>query len=129
MSFFSKIESWFTKIYGKAPTWEKTASATLTVAAPLVETIVTLVAGEPTAAAVGVVVSQVQSDVAAVAALISTAGPAPSISSILNAITGNLKALLTAGDIKDATTLTKVESVVNLVVGEFEAILKVVPAA
>lgn len=129
MTFFSKIEGWFSKVFSKAPSWQQTASATLTVAAPLLETIVTLSAGEGAGEEVGKIVAEVQSDMAAASALITSSGPTPTLNSVLGSITGNLGALLTAGHIKDPGTLEKVTSVVNTIVGEVEAITSVLPKA
>lgn len=125
-SFFSSVESEFKKLFGSAPAVLQTVSGTLTVVAPLISTILVLTGEEPEAAAVAVVVSQVQSDIAAVSALIKSSGSTPTVTSVLTAVIANLKDLLTAGDIKNPETLTKVTAAVNVIVSEFEAVLAVV---
>ncbi len=128
MSLFSKIGLWFKKVFGSEAAWERIASATITVIAPLVETIVSLTASEPASAEVTAVVNQIQGDLAAVNLVITSAGGSNvTISSLLSAIETNLQTLLTDGQIKDPATLAKVTSVVDLVIGEIQAILKVIP--
>ena len=125
---FGKIESLFKEVFGSAATWEQIASTTITVVSPIVETIITLTDGEPAALAVAAIVAQIQTDMANVAKTITAAGSSPTVTTTLNSIITNLQALLTGADIKDATTLTKVESVVKTLVAEFEAILDAIPA-
>jgi hypothetical protein len=127
MSFFSKVEAWLKKVFG-SPKWENTARATLTIVAPLTETIVGLVAGEPAAAAVGAIINVVQSDLGVAATVIGQADATPTLDGALSAITTNLQALLTAGHISNPTTQTKVTAIVNTIVGEVEAIQKTLPA-
>ena len=134
MSFFSSVKSFFHKLFGSLPSWEKSASSTLTLLAPLTEEIVALAAGEPAAAQVQSVIGEVQKDMATVAAVTSGAAGAPSATSYqtattaLNSIKSNLSGLLSAGHIKNADTLSKVTGIVNTVVGEVEAILSEIPA-
>jgi len=128
MSFFSKVEAFLKKVFGSAK-FENTARAALTIVAPLTETIVGLVAGEPAAAAVGAIINQVQSDLGVAATVIGEADQTPTLDGALSAVTSNLQTLLTAGHISDPTTLAKVTTVVNTIVGEVEAIQKTLPAA
>jgi hypothetical protein len=128
MSFFSKIESFLKKVFGSAK-WENIARATLTVVAPLTETIVGLVAGEPAAAALGALINQIQSDLGVAATVIGQADQTPTLTGALTAVQSNLQAILTAGHITDPTTLQKVTAVVNTVAGEIEAVQKTLPAA
>lgn len=125
----SKIEVIFTKLFGSAPAVLQTVSATLTVVAPLVESILALTGNEAAAATILVVVSQVESDITAVDALVQSTGATPTLTSVLTAIVSNLKTLLTAGDIKDAATLSKVTAIVDTIVAEFEAILSALSAS
>jgi hypothetical protein len=128
MSIFGKIESWFKKVFSTT-TWEQKAKATLTVIAPLLETIVALSAGEPAAATVASIIAEVQSDLGAAAALIGQAGSTPTLRSVLESVKSNLQSLLTAGHIKNPETQTKVTAAVNTIVGELEAVLSIVPAS
>lgn len=127
-TFFSKIEAFFKKVFGST-NWERTASATLTVIAPLLTTVITLTAGEPAAAAVSAVITDVQNDLAAASALIGAADSNPTLTGIFSAITTNLNGLLSAAEIKNPTTQEQVNSVVGTVLGEIEAIVSVIPVA
>jgi hypothetical protein len=128
VKIFSSIEAWFKKVFTNAPSWDKIASATLTVVAPLVETVVALTAGEPASAAIAVIVGKIQSDLGAATALIESATASPTLTTILNAVKANLSALLVAGQISDPKTVAEVTSIVNTVIAEIEAISSVVPA-
>jgi len=131
-SFFSKVKSFFEKVFGSG-NWERTVGSVITIVAPLVETLVALTAGEPEATEIQSVVNQVQSDLAAVAALATSVTPASGattyqqIGTVLNGVKTNLASLLAAGHIKDTATLTKVTAIVDTVVNEVEAILSEVP--
>lgn len=127
-SFFSEVETEFKKLFGSAPAALQTASAVITVVAPLVESLIALTGNEAAAAAIAVVVKQVEVDITAVQVTLKSVGSPLSLVGVLDAIVSNLKTLLTAGDIKDAKTLEVVTSVVNTIVAEFESILSVVKA-
>ena len=134
MSFFASVKSFFHKLFGSLPSWEKSASSTLAFAAPLVEEIVALSAGEPAAAEVQSIVNEVQKDMATVATVVSGAAGAPAATSYqtattaLTSIKSNLGTLLSAGHIKNPETLTKVTGIANTLIGEVEAILSEIPA-
>lgn len=132
-TFFEKIVDAFESIFG-SNNWEKTASTTLNVVGPLIESIVTLTDNEADADEIAQVISTVQTDLTTISNLISSLGNVADSTStiaeivtILNAIKTNLAALLTAGQIKNPATLTQVESIVNMVINEIEAILAAVP--
>ena len=129
MTVWSKVEAWFKKVFSKAPGWEKTASAVLTYVAPLLETVIALTAGEPAAAAIATVVGKVQSDMAVAAVTIEDANASVSLTGVLTSIQTNLSSLLTAGQITDAATVTKVTAVVNTIIAEIKAVAAAVPAA
>ncbi len=127
MSIFSKVGSWFKKVFGSAAKDEQVVSATLAVIAPLTETIIALTAGEPAAAAIAAIVKEVQVDLATAATLATTAGGSSvTIKSFLDAVVSNLKTLLSAGQIKDPVTATKVSATITGIIEEVEAILPVV---
>jgi len=132
MSFFSKIESFFEKFVHNT-TWEQKVSAGIGLAAPGLESIVALTAGESDASEIQSVVSEVQTDLATVAGFLAQsqggASVVSTLTTVLNAVKSNLGALLTAGHIKDAETLTKVTAIVNGVIDEVEAILPLIPTA
>lgn len=133
MSFFASVKSFFHKLFGSLPSWEKSASSTLTLLAPLTEELLALVAGEPAAAEATSIIAEVQKDMATIAAVTSGAAGAPSASSYqtattaLNSIKSNLSGLLTAGHVKNPETLAKVTGVANTIIGEVEAILAEIP--
>jgi len=131
-SFFHSIKAFFQKVFGSA-NLGRTISATITIAAPLVESIVAMTAGEAAADEIKSVVNEVQSDLAAAAALATSVTPGAGetvpaqIGSILNGVKTNLASLLAAGHIKDTATVGKVTNIVNTVVNEIEAILSELP--
>jgi hypothetical protein len=128
-TFFEKIGEWFKEIAHNT-TWEQTALTTLKVVAPLLDTLVTLTAGEAAGAVVANAVNQLQSDIAGAAALLSgaDAGGTVTVTSLLNSVKTNLGTLLADADVKNSTKITQITSVANTVIGEVEAILSAVPA-
>jgi hypothetical protein len=133
MSFFSHIKNFFTKYFGSA-TWERTASATIGVIAPLLETAITLAAGSAAGAIVTNVIQQVQNDLAGVSALIASAqaGQGTSttkqqIQNVIIAINANLATLLADADVKNSAKIADITSIVKLVSGELSAILSELP--
>jgi hypothetical protein len=129
-SFFASAEDWFEKIFGHT-TWQQTASTTIALSAPLVESLVAVTAGEADSAKVQEVVNEVQTDLATVAQLIKQSqggtNTFQTIANILNSVKNNLSGLLAAGHIKDQATLEKVTGIVNTVLGELVAILGSIP--
>jgi hypothetical protein len=127
MSFFSKIDAEFKKLFGAAPKWNVTASRAITVVAPLLETALILV--DPSAEAeVAPIVAEAQADLATASAVIAGAGPTPTVKSALTSFVANLSAIETAAKIKDPATQTKFTAAVSVINGEVQAILAVIPA-
>jgi hypothetical protein len=130
---FKKIGSFFSKLFNNSASWSQKASTAITLVAPLTNTIVALVGGEEDATKATAVVHEVQSDMAAAAALLSeahgTATAPAGLNSILQGVTDNLGALLAAGHIKNPDTLSKVTAVVNTITGEFSAVIASLPKA
>ena len=126
------VESFFEKFVHNT-TWEQKASAGLGIVAPGLESVVALTAGESDSVEIQSVVSEVQTDLATLAGLLSQSQAGQNvvgtITNILNAVKNNLSSILTAGHIKDAETLTKVTAIVNGVIDEVEAILPLIPTA
>jgi hypothetical protein len=126
MSFFKDIEAIFKKVFGST-NWEQTAETTITVAAPMLETIVALAAGGPAAAAVTGVVKQVQNDLAATTMLLrSASGPTvkQKISNLITGINANLQTLLADADVKNSAKAAEITAAVNGISGELQAILQ-----
>jgi hypothetical protein len=127
MSFFSKIEAEFKKLFGKLPSWDVTASRVITVIAPILETALVLI--DPAAEeAVAPIITDAQADLATASVVISDAGPAPSLQTALASFTANLTAIETAAGIKDPATQTKFSAAVTVINGEVQAILAAIPA-
>jgi hypothetical protein len=122
-TIFESIESDFSKLFSKAPTVLQVVSTDIAVVAPVVETIITLTGNEAGAAGVALVVNQVEVDLTTALTVIKTSGSTASVKSVLQAVVSNLPAILSAGDIKDAATLAKVEAAVNLVVSELNVVI------
>ncbi len=122
-TLYEDLKAFFLKVDADEPKIEKAAATTLAVAAPLVGTIVGLAAGEPAAAEIETIITDVQTEMANVQTTITAAGSAPTVTTALNAIVANLKSLLTGALIKNPTTLGKVSTVATTVIGEVEAII------
>lgn len=123
-SIFKSIESFFKKILGNEAKVEQTIAGVLAVATPLLSTVIALVAGAPVAAAVTTVINQAMADLAAVNAVVTGAGGGSATStSLLNAVKSNLQELLTDAGVKNAAKFSEIETVVNTVITEVEAIL------
>jgi hypothetical protein len=133
-TFFHGIKSFFEKLFGSAHLG-RTISGTIKIAAPLVESIVEMTAGEGASNEIKSIVNEVQGDLAAAATLATSVTAEPDsanlvkVETILNGVKSNLGAILSAGHIKNAATVDKVTNVVNLVTGEIEAILSELPTA
>jgi hypothetical protein len=130
MSFFSKIEGFFSRILGSQATWERTASTTLNLIAPMAETIVGLTAGGPAEALAAGVVHDIQNDMAATSALLSTAsGPdtKAKVLSLINGINANLQTLLADMNVKNSTHATEITAAVQGISGELSAIVQAIP--
>jgi Flp pilus assembly protein TadB len=132
-SAWHHIEAWFKKLFGSTK-WEKTASSVLTYIAPLLETIVALVAGQPVEAAVAAIVAEIQGDLAAASALIANANvlgvsPVAGAINLLNSVKANLAELLAAAQVKDTAVQQKITAIANSIIGEVEAILAAIPAS
>ena len=123
MSLWSDIKSIFAKIEKKEPAVATVAEQTLTSVSVVVESILDVSGQEAAASAVAGAVAIALSSLKAVTAVVSAAGPTATVSSTLSAVVANLEGLLTAGQIKDPTTLAKVTALVNLAVTEIKNVL------
>ena len=125
--FFSHIFSWFEN---DAAHFETSAATAISVAAPLVEELITLTAGTAAAAKVQAVVHQVVTDLNSTAAMLKGAEAAGghTVSGLLGDVVKNLPALLADADVKNSAHAAQIEGVVNTVVGEVQAILAAIPA-
>lgn len=133
--FFKSIGSAFQKLFSHAPSWSQTASTTLTLATPMLDTALSLVEGPNVASDAVNIIGEVKSDLAAASTLIAQShsatdpGVVSQIKAALGSVSANLSTLLAAGHIKDEATLSKVTIAVNAFTGELSAILSVLPQA
>ena len=127
-TIFHDIENIFKKLFAAEPKLAQTVTATIAVVAPLVETILVVTGDEAAAVEIEQVVEQVEADLAAITGLVKTSGATPTLQSVLAAVETDLKSLLTAGDIKDSGTITKVTDIVDTIVAELQAIVGAVNA-
>lgn len=133
MKFFSSIGRFFKKIF-TTTTWTHQAAATLTLTAPLIETLVTVFAGAPVGNATTAVLNEIQSDFGVVVTTLHQAqdgalsGPQLAlVSSTLNAIKNNLADLEKASHISNPDTLEKINVTVTAVTAEIDAIIGLIP--
>ena len=128
VTFFQEIDTWFRKTFTNT-TWAQKASVALNVVAPLVETVVALTAGEPAAAVIAKIVSEIQVDMGTASVLLQQAAATPTLTGSLTAIQANLSSLLADGHISDEKTVAEVTAIVDTISGEIAAILGVLPGA
>lgn len=127
-SFFSKVASWFKRLFKAAPQAEHIALATITYVAPIVEGILALV-DPPAAAIVTPIITVVERDLSTVAATIQDGMPAAgssaeqAVESALNAIKSNIGGLLQVAEVKNSAKITEITTAVNTITGEVDAIL------
>lgn len=127
-SIFRDIGGIFKKLFAAEPKITQVVIATITVIAPLVETILVVTGQEVEARAVELVIEQVETDLTAITALVQSSGVTPTLTSVLNAVVENLESLLTAGQIKDPNTIKTVTATVGVIVGELKAIIAEIAA-
>jgi hypothetical protein len=124
-SFFEHIGEWFKDHEETEQTVEHQASIALAVTSPLLNTLLTVVAGEPIAAKVSALVGVVQTKLANAQALLNGAeagDPSHSLAGFLTDVQENLGTLLTDVDIKNSTKAAQITSIANTLIGEVEAI-------
>lgn len=123
-TFASKFEAEFAKLWAKAPQIDTVILTTLTFVAPLIETAVGLEAGAGAGNAVTAVLNTVEQDLIAAKGLVTAVGPTPSVTNLINGVANDLSALLTAGGVKNSTSISNI----TLVVKELEALAAAIPA-
>lgn len=123
---FSKVKTWFAKVFKALPAWNVIAATALNVAAPLVETIVDL--ANPAAGAILTpILTKIQADFGTVASLLAS-GNTTNLATFLNAIKTNLPQLLVAAQITDPDSVAKSTAAVTTIASEIDAILAAIPA-
>jgi hypothetical protein len=124
-TFFEHIDEWMKDHLGNAATFEKTAATAISIAEPLLNTLLALVAGEPFAARVSALVTQVTNDLNNTSAILNGAAATGgmTVTSLLSGVKSNLGTLLEDADIKNSAKSAEITGVVNTLTGEVEAIL------
>jgi hypothetical protein len=133
-SVLSKIGGFFKHMFSffdsDAASFEHTASTTIALISPLVNTLVALTADSSIASKVAGVVGQVVTDLNNTAAML-TGGEAGSaehtILGFLQGVQTNLGTLLADADVKNSAKAAEITGVVNTVLGEVEAIVQAIP--
>jgi hypothetical protein len=119
------IEKTFTKILETAPSVLSVIDTTLSYTSVLIEIIVERVAGTSAEAETVKVLAEVRSDIVVLQAVLYDTGTSTTVSSLLDAIIANLKALETAGHISDTATvtiLTKVLTELDVIAKKLESL-------
>lgn len=127
MNIFKDIGGFFKKVFSSEQNWQKAASVTLTVAQPLVQTLLVLTAGPTVAEGEANIVKTIQADLNTVTSIVTTAGSNPSVGTILNAILANLKSVEAGVNIKDPTSQTAFTAITTTLVAEIEAVIEELP--
>lgn len=136
ITFFHRALAWLGKVF-KNTDWTHAAQTTISLAAPLVETIAAVTLVPAVASEVTLIINTIKSDFGVVATTLAQVqvgsygvNTMTLLVNTLNAIKSNLQSLLTVADIKDANTRQEVTIAVNTIVGEIEAILgSITPSA
>lgn len=129
MNIFTAIGGFFKRVFGSEQNWEKAASITLTVAQPLVQTLLTLTTGPEVAAEESKVVQIIQADLKTVNDIVVSSGPTPDALTLLDAILANLRELTSSVAIKDPTSQAAFNAITVTLIGEMEAIIQLIPGS
>jgi hypothetical protein len=132
--FFGSVVKFFGKL-AKNTSWQTTAQAILIAVSAAAENILALSGNEVGAAAVAVVVNEIKAGFAALSALIAQYDSqthtsfVAQASAIIDDIVADLGTLLSAGQIKDAKTITGVTKWVTVISSDAKSLLTLIPAA
>jgi len=121
MSWFANLEHNFATFAEKelaafskeALTIEPILSSILQYGGMVLQTVVTVEAGQPAGAIVGKVILDAQAGLVAIRSTVYDAGATPSISSTIASIQTNLNALISAGHVTNPTSVANITKVVN----------------
>jgi hypothetical protein len=127
MTFFVRFKAWFKKFFGTEAAWSKVALTTITVAAPLIEMLLSVIdpAIEP---AVANIIDKVKTDLTTAATLIEAGEANPTLSGVLSDIQMNLGGVLAALQVKDPATVAKITTITNTVIAEIQAVAAELPS-
>jgi hypothetical protein len=124
---FEKISHLFSQFFKSEPNWAAVAETDLAFAAPVVNTLVTLLAGPQADVAVASILSSVQKDMVLATKFIQALDNSQNLTDVLNSIVTNLQGLLTLSDVKNHTSSTQITGYVNGFIAEIEAIMAAMP--
>lgn len=119
----------FQKVYSKEPQIQQVADAVVPYAEAGLDIILGIVGQGAVVPEVNAVITEAQSDLKVVSALIYDFGPTPNAASIASAVAANLAGLETAGHIKDPATIAKLKLIINAVGNLAEIIAKLAAPA
>jgi hypothetical protein len=120
-TFAAWAEKELVKLHNEAPKIEAIADAVLSYAGPALQIVVTAELGAPSAAVVGKVITEAQTELLAASGLIADFGATPTATSVLTSVQNNLTGVL--GFLTSPTSKT----VINKIVTEIATLLKVLP--
>ena len=123
-TFAAWAEKELAKVLGAAPTFLQISSAVLTYAGPILQTVLSAVGQSAAATEVASVITQAQSDILVVRAVVLDAGPVPSAQALLASVQTNLAGLLSANHVTDPVSV----ALVNKLLKEFATLLAAFPA-
>ena len=123
-TIFAKVKHFFEILDKDEPQIEKAAALTLALASPLLDEVVGLAAGSAAEEIVSATIAAIQKDMADAQATLTAAGPAPTVTALLNAMLANLGTLLIDSGVKNSSSFAKIESAITQITKEVEAILK-----
>jgi hypothetical protein len=127
--FWAKIEHAFETLFGRTAPWLSIASNILPLVAPLLVTLLDLTGGPAATAGVQLVINKIEGDMALAHALILQGQATPTLTGALNTIQSNLASILELSQVKDPKVADNITSVVTLITGEIEALIKALPTS
>lgn len=107
------LEKTLTAMEGKAPTIEKMADAVLEYVGPALQIGLSAINEPALSAAVGTIVTDARTKLAAASALLADFGPSPTVASIYTTVAGNLSTALTTLAIKNTKTIATITKAVS----------------
>lgn len=130
-SFASKIEAEYKKLFAEMPSWLTIVSGLITYAGPIAITLTGLIAGAPAAAATAAILEVVKTDLATIKAAITSGNAAATqgLPALLASLQANLPALLASAKVENVPKVDEIESAVNLLVPEIDALIAAAPAS
>jgi hypothetical protein len=128
-TFVGWIVKEYAALYEKEPAIEQVVDTTIDYVEPALVIVLDATGGAAIAPEVASVITEAQSDLKVVSALIYDFGPTPQAASIIAGVKTELQALQAAGHIKDAATQAKFTLIVNAVATLATAIANAVASA